>query len=144
MCAIMVWKEKGCDVMELSPHYDSDVLFFFDGKPAELALYQQLFALMDRAFPDARVKVGKSQISFTNRHLFAAVSLPIRRRKDWPAQCLVVTFGLPSRLDSSRVAVAVEPYPNRWTHHVLVSRPQELDEELLGWLREAYDFSMVK
>ena len=79
-----------------------------------------------------------------SRHLFAAVSLPLRRKKTWPEECLVVTFGLGARLDSSRIAVAVEPYPNRWTHHVLVSREEEIDSELLGWLQEAYTFSECK
>ena len=40
--------------------------------------------------------------------------------------------------------MAVEPYPNRWTHHVVVSRLEELDEELMDWLREAYDFAQNK
>ena len=44
-------------------HYASDVLFFFDGRPAELALYEALLLRMEAAFPDASVKVQKSQIS---------------------------------------------------------------------------------
>ena len=125
-------------------HYASDVLFFFDGRPAELALYEALLLRMEAAFPDASVKVQKSQISFYHRHLFAAASLPLRRRKGWPKQALLVTLGLPYRLDSPRVAVAVEPYPGRWTHHVLVSEPGQIDGELLGWLREAHDFALLK
>ena len=125
-------------------HYASDVLFFFDGRPTELALYEALLLRMEAAFPDASVKVQKSQISFYHRHLFAAASLPLRRRKGWPKQALLVTLGLPYRLDSPRVAVAVEPYPGRWTHHVLVSEPGQIDGELLGWLREAYDFALAK
>ena len=77
--------------MERNEHYESDLLFFFDGKPLELDLYQALFARMEAAFPDASVRVQKSQISFYGRHLFAAASLPVRRRKDWPKTCLVVT-----------------------------------------------------
>ena len=125
-------------------HYASDVLFFLDGRPAELALYEALLLRMEAAFPDASVKVQKSQISFYHRHLFAAASLPLRRRKGWPKQALLVTLGLPYRLDSPRVAVAAEPYPGRWTHHVLVSEPGQIDGELLGWLREAYDFALAK
>lgn len=125
-------------------HYLSDVLFFFDGRPVELSLYQALFARMEAAFPEASVRVQKTQISFYNRRLFAAASLPIRRRRDWPKECVVVTIGLPYRLASPRAAVAVEPYPNRWTHHVPVSRAEQIDGELLGWLREAYGFALAK
>ena len=130
--------------MTTPEHYESDVLFFFDGKPTELALYQALEQAMAARFPEASVKVQKSQISFYHRHLFAAASLPLRRRKEWPKECLLVTFGLSHRLSSPRIAVAVEPYPNRWTHHVVVAREEEIDGELLDWLAEAYDFAAAK
>ena len=57
---------------------------------------------------------------------------------------MVITLGLPAPLDSVRVAVKTEPYPGRWTHHIVVSSPEELDEELLSWIQEAYDFADAK
>ena len=123
--------------MQVPEHYISDVQFFFDGNPLELALYQTLAERMAETLPDdVSVKVQKSQISFYGRHLFAAASLPVRRRKDWPKMCLMVTVGLPYRLDSPRVAAASESHPGRWTHHVLVTEADQIDEELMGWLRE--------
>ena len=130
--------------MKLPERYESDVLIFFDGRPLELALYQTLFRSLETAFPEASVRVQKTQISFYGRHLFAAVSLPVRRRKGWPEHCIVVTIGLSHRLESPRIAVAVEPYPNRWTHHVLVSGEEQIDGELLVWLKEAWAFSENK
>ena len=130
--------------MEHSEYYQGDVLRYFAGKPLELSLYEALFQQMDAAFPQASVKVQKSQISFYNRHLFAAASLPVRRKKDWPEHCILVTFGLSYRLDSPRIAVAVEPCPDRWTHHVVLSAPEQVDGELMAWLEEAYTFSAVK
>lgn len=56
----------------------------------------------------------------------------------------MVTFGLEHRVDSSRIAVATEPYPNRWTHHLLLTDPAQIDTELLDWLQEAYWFSEQK
>lgn len=130
--------------MHTPEHYESDLLFYFDGRPVELSLYQRLFEAMEGTFPDASVKVQKSQISFYCPKLFAAASIPVRRKKDWPQECLLVTFGLERQLLSPRIAVAVEPYPNRWTHHVVVSRPEEIDGELLGWLAQAYQFGQAK
>lgn len=131
--------------MNCPEHYFDDLLLFFEGWPLELGLYQGLYELLDSArLPGVSVHVQKSQLSFYGRHLFAAASLPLRRKKSWPEHCLVVTVGLNRRLDSPRVAVAVEPYPGRWTHHILVSEPEQLDEELLAWLREAYEFSESK
>lgn len=130
--------------MRKPDYYETDVLAFFAGRPWALPLYEALFSQMEELFPEAAVKVQKSQISFYGRHLFAAVSLPLRRKKTWPEECLVVTFGLGSRVEDPRIAVAVEPYPRRWTHHVLLSQPEEVDGQLLDWLREAYVFSQCK
>ena len=130
--------------MKANEYHRADVLFFFDGKPLELALYETLFQRMEVEFPEASVRVQKSQISFYGRHLFGAVSLPVRRKKDWPEHCIVVTIGLPYQLESPRAAVAVEPYPGRWTHHVLISEEEQIDGELFGWLREAWEFAESK
>lgn len=130
--------------MNHTEFYPVDVLGYFAGKPLELSLYEALYQQMAETFLQASVKVQKSQISFYNRHLFAAVSLPVRRKKDWPEHCILVTFGLSHRLDSPRIAVTVEPYPGRWTHHVVVADPGQIDAELLGWMEEAYAFSESK
>ena len=126
--------------MNIPEQYENDVLFFFNGRPRELELYRALFRWMEEAFPDACVQVQKSQISFRGRHLFAMVSLP-RRKKD---SGLLLSFGLSRRLDSPRVAMAVEPYPGRWTHHVPLPGENQLDGELLGWLQEAWSFGESK
>ena len=130
--------------MKTPDHYASDVLFFFDGKPLELALYEALFRHLEMEFSEASVRVQESQISFYGRHLFSAASLPVRRKKSWPEHCIVLTIGLSHRLDSPRVAVAKEPYPGRWTHHILLSDEAQIDGELLGWLREAWEFAESK
>ena len=135
---------KGVNDMNAPAHYTSDVLFFFDGKPLELALYETLFRHLESEFPEASVRVQKSQISFYGRHLFGAASLPVRRKKSWPEHCIVVTLGLSHRLDSPRVAVATEPYPGRWTHHILLSDEAQIDGELMGWLRDAWEFAQSK
>ena len=40
--------------------------------------------------------------------------------------------------------LAVEAYPNRWTHHLLLTEPEQVDRELMDWIGEAYRFAMVK
>lgn len=130
--------------MELPPSYLADLQVYFSGHPEELALYAALFPALEAAFPQARVKVQKSQISFYGKHLFAMASIPVRRKKGWPEHCLLLSFGLGRRENDSRIAVAVEPYPNRWTHHVLISDEGQLDGELMGWIQSSWDFSESK
>ena len=95
--------------------------------------------------PGTDVKVQKTQITFSNRHGFAFVSfLPARRAKDRPEHYITVTLGLNRRLDSLRVDKASEPYPGRWTHHLLIASREEIDEELTAWVREAAAFAAGK
>lgn len=91
-----------------------DVLFFFEGKPEELALYEEFEKKVLEELGQIKIKVSKTQISFANRHNFAFVSfLPVRKAKDRPAHYLTVSFGLEYQEPSQRIDAAVEPYPNR-------------------------------
>ena len=126
--------------MTLPEHYADDVIFFFTRRPDALGLYEELFALLDARFPDCSVKVQKTQISFYSPRLFAMVSLP--RRKAEPG--LILTLGLPRRLDTPRAAFVTEPYPGRWTHHFPITDKSQLDAELLALADEALTFSREK
>ena len=55
-----------------------------------------------------------------------------------------MSFGLRYKKESLRIDAATEPYPNRWTHHLLISSVEEIDDELMEWIREAADFSASK
>ena len=124
---------------------NQDILLFFDKHPEALPLYEALEEKILSEIEDVTVKVQKTQISFSNKHNFAFVSfLPVRKAKERPDIYIVVTFGLGYRKESPRIDVAVEPYPNRWTHHMLISKPEEIDNELMEWIREASIFSAGK
>ena len=115
-----------------------DEMTFFDRDPAALPLYEKLKDSILAEIPDARIEVKKTQISFFIKHMFAAVSFtPVRRAKDRPEHFLTVTFGLRYKAASPRIDAAPEPYPGRWTHHVMIGSAEEVDGELLGWIREA-------
>ena len=96
-----------------------DALLFFEKSPAAFALYEGFAQKLLAAFPDTRVRVQKTQITFSNRHGFGCVS-------------------------QLRVAAQTEPYPGRWTVHIVLGAPGEIDDELLGWVRQAYEFAQWK
>lgn len=117
-----------------------DELFFFDGKPEELALYE---TLLDRikALGAFTAIAHKTQISLKNRRVFACVSVfRVLPKRLLPAHYLVLTLGLPDPLDSPRIAAKTEAQPGRWTHHIVLASASELDAELLEWIRRAYAF----
>ena len=121
-----------------------DELLFFDSMPQMLPIYEAFCqGLADRGLAFT-AKVSRTQISLRNRYVFAAASLPWRKVKGWPEEYLLVSLGLSYHKESPRVAVATEPYPNRWTHHILLTTSKEVDAELLDWTEEAYRSALIK
>lgn len=119
-------------------------LQFFDRVPQLRPAYIALRERLEESYPDMTLKITKTQISFRNRYLFGCVSIPMRKLKGWPKEYMLVTFGLGYQKQSPRIAQSVEAYPGRWTHHVPVLTAEEIDEELLGWIEEAYQFALIK
>lgn len=118
-----------------------DEMLFFDPMPGAGALYEALREQVMARFPDTEIRVQKSQISFYGRHMFLCVSmLGVKRKAERPPVYVTVTFGLGEPVSSARIAAKTEPYPGRWTHHVLVGSLEEIDEELLGWIGQAHAF----
>ncbi len=117
-----------------------DELFFFDGKPEELALYETLLNRLAELGAFSAV-VHKTQISLKNRRVFACVSIfRVLPKRLLPTHYIVLTLGLPDPLNALRIAVKTEAQPGRWTHHFVLASASELDAELLEWIRQAYEF----
>ena len=126
-------------------YMNQDVLFFFDQHQTAFSLYETFADKIESRFPNTRMKVQKSQITFSNRHVYACVSfLRVKKKAELPDDYFVLTLGLPYPLESERVAVKTEPYPGRWTTHILISSISDLDEELFDWVDQAYEFSEKK
>ena len=126
---------------------DFDTLQWFEAQkhPDALPLYEALEGRILAEIPGVRIKVQKSQITFYNKHLFGCVSyIRVRKKAQLPPCWLVLTLGLARRLESPRVDIATEPYPGRWTHHIVVGSAGEIDGELMDWIKEAAAFAAAK
>ena len=124
---------------------EPEILLLFDGHQAALPLFQAFEAKLYSLHPDTKKRVQKTQITYYSKYVFACVSfLRVKRKADMPAPYITLTLSLPYPLDSDRVAVKCEPYPNRWTTHIPVGSLLELDEELFSWVSEAHTFSNRK
>lgn len=123
---------------------NADILAFFDARPAILPVYLLLEEKLLARWPDTHITVRRTQISLSNRHLFACVSLPSRRLPGVPPDCMLLSIGTPSPLVSERVCLTVEPYPGRFTNHIPLVRSEDVDDELLTWLATAWHFAMSK
>lgn len=126
-------------------YIEQDTLLFFKEHPAALPVYEAFARKLAGALPDSNVRVQKTQITFSNRHVYACVSfLRVKKKAELPDSFFVLTLGLPYALESERVAVKTQPYPGRWTTHFVISRLSDLDEELFAWVRQAYAFAVQK
>lgn len=118
----------------------AEVLTFLNAHPGRVAVFEAAEARI-AALGESQMAVTKSQISWGNPLKFAFLSLP---RYPAPDGALTLTFGLGHRLDHPRIAQAVEPYPNRWTHHVILAAPVDVDDTVAEFLRQSYDFAQAK
>ena len=124
---------------------EQNTLFFFNQHPEALPLYRAFEKRLLAELEGVVVQPQKSQITLKNRRVFGAVSfLPARKAKDRPDPYITITLGLNRREGSARVDQASEPYPGRWTHHLVIGSVEEIDDGLMAWVREAYNFAAGK
>lgn len=124
---------------------DAELQRLFRNMPGAIPLYRAFEARLLERYLDAGLRVQKTQVTFTCPRAFACASLLRARRKALlPDPYLTITLGLGHRLDSPRVDQASEPYPGRWTHHIVIGSIGEIDDELMAWTEEAYRFARDK
>lgn len=124
---------------------DQNTLFFFNEHPQAIPLYEAFESRLLSELEGVVIQPQKSQITLKNRRVFGAVSfLPARKAKDRPDPYITITLGLNRREPSPRIDQASEPYPGRWTHHLVIGSVEEIDDELMTWVKEAYDFAAAK
>lgn len=124
-------------------YFLQDSMLFFESHSELWPLYCEFSEKLLARFPETQVSVRKTQISFHNPRLYACVSF-LRVKKAGARPYFTLTLGLPAPLESPRAVAQVEPHPGRWTVHIALSGPNELDGELFGWLEQAYTFARVK
>ena len=80
-------------------HEMMDTLQFFEVMPGALPLYEQLLELVRQTVGPFSIRVQKTQITWSNRYVFACISFAkVRPAKLRPQTYLVVTFGLDHRV----------------------------------------------
>nr|WP_321292973.1 DUF5655 domain-containing protein [uncultured Trichococcus sp.] len=122
---------------------NKEVEAFFAGKPEAKALFVAVERKI-RAIGPAIIKVSKTQISFATRTQFAWVWMPQPTDRKRPLHSLVLSFGCGRQIVHDQIVEAIEPYPGRWTHHVIIAEEADLTAAVDAWLREAYRFSETR
>ena len=120
------------------PNPEQEVKKFFHERNLELSLDCVFAAAVQERLPQTITRFRRSQITFAGRRGFAAVWIPPFKVRGRPEHYIVVSFAADRRIDHPRIVSVAEPYPHRWTHHVLVSCPEDVDELLLDWVEQAF------
>jgi len=110
---------------------------FFAGWDDSRTLFEALRVAVEAPGP-VKARVGKSQVAFSRRVAFAWAWIPGRYLRGTHAP-LVLTLSLRRRDTSPRWKEIVEPAPGRFTHHLELHAHGDIDGEVRGWLREAWN-----
>jgi hypothetical protein len=105
---------------------------FVNKEPSVRALYDQLISLL-KTFGPVEEDPKKTSIHLNRKSALAGVET---RRNN-----LLLTIKSDHLLRSPRVEKVDKISSKRFYHKVRISSPQDLDEELTTWLKEAYALS---
>ncbi len=87
---------------------------------------------------DVTERVGRSQVAFRRRRGFAYLWRPGQYLSN-PRAEVVLSLGLPWRLDVPRFTEVVHPAPSTWMHHLELHAAADVDDEVAQWLVAAAD-----
>lgn len=111
---------------------------FFQGKnPQAQKFYKAFHNFVRKNCGPFIVDVAKTRISFQGRARFAGVAGVTK-------EGLIIGFWLKRKVSSPRFTWVNSPMPNNWVYKLRISDTKELDKELLGWLKEAYEVGMQR
>ena len=110
---------------------------FLDGHAIATAVYEKVRGCVADLGP-FEIRTSKSQIAFRRKRGFAYLWLPGQYLRA-PHADVVLSIALERHDRSTRFKEVVQPSPGRWMHHLELHGPDEVDEQVVDWLREAAD-----
>lgn len=102
--------------------------------PVGLQIYRRLADELRGT--DVEVRATRSQIAFRRRRGFAFLWDPQQYISSTVP--VVLSVALPYELASDRVKEIVRTTSRTWLHHIELHSPDDLDDELLGWVWTAH------
>ena len=101
-----------------------------DKEPVVTEIYERLIAELQK-FGPLKIEPKKTSIHLGNRFGFAGVYT----RKNY----INLEVHLSHKLTSKRVSKVEQASANRYHHTIKLTAPNEVDGELLDWLKDAYE-----
>lgn len=112
--------------------------YFTSADPLARELFEAVRAAIE-PLGEIEIRPTKSQVAFARRLAFAWTWMPAQYLRGSKLAPLVLTLDLPRHDESPRFKQIVEPRLGRFTHHLELYSTKDLDDEVLRWLREAWE-----
>jgi len=103
----------------------------YKGKEALLPIYEKIHSIVRKLGPDVTITPKKTSVSFIRKKQFALITPATKTRADLGLK--LVGEPLTNRLENSG------PFGTMCTHRVRLEDVTQVDEELIGWLKLAYE-----
>lgn len=103
----------------------------FEGRPDEKKLYEQLKQAIKKQVGSFKVESLECCIHLVSTYTFAAVKIMKGRIR--------VDFALSRKIKSKRIVNETKMSANRWLYIIDIYNKDEINEELLEWIKEAHD-----
>ena len=116
---------RSCESYALDP-------LFVKSNPGVRALYDSLIRIVS-TFGPVDIRVGSYIVSLRNLSTFMSI-FPERNH-------LTITFIRDEALDEFPVYQTYQQSKNRWANHIKIESREEIDDQLIGWLKEAFVLS---
>jgi Domain of unknown function (DUF5655)/Domain of unknown function (DUF4287) len=106
----------------------------YKGKESLLPIYEKLLLIVKEFGDDITINPKKGSVSVIRKRQFALIKPATKTRIDLGLK--LTGKSITDRLGNSG------PFGTMCTHRVQISSIADVDEELIGWLKEAYDKSV--
>jgi hypothetical protein len=110
---------------------------FFKGRPQSFRLFR-LVRTYIHSLGECKMKVSRTQISFSNRRQFAWVWLPQVWTNSRPEGSITLSFRSNHLVRDKSIVEVVETYPGRWMHHVVIDGTSGFSSQVKAWIRRSY------
>jgi len=106
----------------------------YNGKENLRPIYDKLLLEINKLGNDIKVVPKKAAVSFIRKHQFTLIKPATKKRIDLGLKLKDKDIG--TRLEASG------PFGTMCTHRVQITSIDDVDSDLMGWIKEAYDKSI--
>lgn len=115
-------QSHSCVVFPLEEH--------FKNKENQREFFNHYIDFIRKNIGDFKIEAVPCCIHLVSTYTFSAV---------WVMKDKIrIDFMLPDKLTSKRITKIEQPSANRYVHYLEIEKEEDLDEELLNWLKQAY------